>query len=68
MWGAVLVGDKPNQRGTRRHNTRHNDPMQMMEKVAAKLSDQDIKDVAAFLTVAVPFTPGNPYEIPREEW
>ena len=57
-----------NQLGYWRAKTRHNDPMQMMEKVAAELSDQDIKDVAAFLTVAVPFTPGNPQSIPREEW
>ena len=57
-----------NQLGYWRAKTRHNDPMQMMEKVAALLSDQDIKDVAAFLTVSVPFTPGNPQSIPREEW
>jgi cytochrome c553 len=51
-----------------RAKTRHNDPMQMMEKVAAKLTDKDINDVAAFLTVAVPFTPGNPKAPPREEF
>jgi cytochrome c553 len=57
-----------NQLGYWRAKTRHNDPMQMMEKVAAKLSDKDIQDVAAFLTVSVPFTPGNPKAPPREEF
>jgi cytochrome c553 len=57
-----------NQLGYWRAKTRHNDPMQMMENVAAKLTDQDIKDVAAFLTVAAPFTPGNPKAIPRAEF
>ena len=66
--GVVFLVTIPKRRGWGWAKPRHNDPMQMMEKVAAKLSDQDIKDVAAFLTVAVPFTPGNPYEIPREEW
>jgi cytochrome c553 len=57
-----------NQLGYWRAKTRHNDPMQMMEKVAAKLTDKDIHDVAAFLTVAVPFTPGNPKTPPRSEF
>ena len=47
---------------------RANDPMRMMEKVAAKLTDKDIQDVAAFLTVALPFTPGNPKTPPRSEF
>jgi len=51
-----------------RAKTRHNDPMQMMEKVAAKMTDQDILDLASYLTVSVPFTPGNPQQPPRDEW
>lgn len=47
---------------------RTNDPMRMMEKVAAKLSDKDINDIAAFLTGAIPYTPGNPHAIPREQF
>ncbi|HKJ83246.1 MAG TPA: c-type cytochrome [Mariprofundaceae bacterium] len=57
-----------NQLGYWRDKSRHNDPMQMMEKVAAKLSDKDIHDVAAFLTGAVPYTKGNPHPIPRENF
>ena len=32
-----------------RDGSRHNDPMMAMQKVAQKLSDQEIRDVAAFL-------------------
>jgi len=39
---------------------RDNDPMGQMRKVAANLTDEDIKNVAAFLTVARPATSGNP--------
>lgn len=47
---------------------RANDPMRMMEHVAVKLSDKDIQDVASFLTGAVPYTPGNPHPLPREQY
>lgn len=57
-----------NQLGYWRDKSRHNDPMQMMEKVAAQLSDKDINDIAAFLTGALPYTPGNPHAIPREQY
>ncbi|MBN4073371.1 c-type cytochrome [Mariprofundus ferrooxydans] len=39
---------------------RDNDPMAQMRKVAAKLTDEDIANVAAFLTVSRPSTSGNP--------
>ncbi len=39
---------------------RDNDPMGLMRKVAVKLTDEDIANVAAFLTVARPATAGNP--------
>ncbi|MDQ6968921.1 MAG: c-type cytochrome [Mariprofundus sp.] len=39
---------------------RDNDPMGQMRNVAARLSDEDIANVAAFLTVARPSTSGNP--------
>jgi len=39
---------------------RDNDPMGQMRKVAATLTDEDIANVAAFLTVAKPATAGNP--------
>ncbi len=39
---------------------RDNDVMAQMRKVAAKLTDEDIANVAAFLTVARPATSGNP--------
>ena len=45
---------------TQDENARDNDPMAMMRKVASKLTDDDIKDAAAFLTQAPPATPGNP--------
>jgi len=45
-------------------NARDNDPevggVGMMRAVAAKLTDQDIRDVAAYLTQAPEVTPGNP--------
>ncbi len=40
--------------------SRDNDPMAIMRHVAAKLTDEDIKDAAAYLTVAKDATPGNP--------
>ncbi|MDQ6957359.1 MAG: c-type cytochrome [Mariprofundaceae bacterium] len=39
---------------------RDNDPLAQMRKVAATLTDEDIANVAAFLTVARPATSGNP--------
>jgi len=39
---------------------RDNDPMGQMRKVAKNLTDEDIANVAAFLTVARPATSGNP--------
>jgi len=39
---------------------RDNDPLAQMRKVAANLTDEDIANVAAFLTVARPATSGNP--------
>jgi len=68
----VLAGQRyvylQNQLGYWRDKSRANDPMAMMRDVAAKLSDKDINDVAAFLTGALPFTPGNPHAIPREKY
>ncbi len=40
--------------------SRDNDPMAMMRNVATHLTDEDIVNVAAFLTVAKPVTAGNP--------
>lgn len=39
---------------------RDNDYLAQMRKVAARLTDEDIANVAAFLTVSSPITPGNP--------
>jgi len=39
---------------------RDNDPMAQMRKVAAALTDEDIANVAAYLTVSRPSTSGNP--------
>jgi len=39
---------------------RDNDPQALMRHVAAKLTDDDIANVAAFLTVSRPSTSGNP--------
>jgi len=41
-------------------NERVNDFMGQMRAVAGHLTDEDIKNLAAFLTVAKPNTPGNP--------
>ncbi len=46
-------------------NGRANDPMGMMRKVAATMSEKDMQDVAAFLTGALPYTSGNPMAPPR---
>lgn len=39
--------------------SRANDPMGQMRKVAKKLSDEDIVNVAAYLSTASPYSPGN---------
>jgi len=41
-------------------NARSNDYMGQMRAVAKNLTDEDIKNLAAFLTLAKPTTPGNP--------
>jgi len=41
-------------------NQRVNDFMGQMRGVAAKMTEEDIKNLAAFLTLAKPVTPGNP--------
>jgi len=41
-------------------DSRDNDPKAQMRKVAANMTDEDIANVAAFLTVARPSTGGNP--------
>jgi cytochrome c553 len=45
-----------------RDGSRANDPKQMMEKIAQKLSDDDIHNAAAFLSQASDSTPGDGYE------
>jgi len=44
---------------------RANDPRGMMRKVAKTLSEKDMRDVASFLTGALPYTIGNPMAPPR---
>jgi len=44
---------------------RANDPRGMMRTVAKSLSDKDMRDVASFLTGALPYTIGNPMAPPR---
>jgi cytochrome c553 len=46
--------------GKAEDNARHNDYMGQMRAVAGHMTDDDIKNVAAFLTLAKPTTPGNP--------
>lgn len=46
--------------GSREESARFNDPMGMMRKVAGQLTDEDIRNAAAFLTSAKPGTAGNP--------
>ena len=48
------------QPGYDKETARYNDPRGMMRKVAATLTDEDIKNLAAFLTSANPEVPGNP--------
>jgi len=44
-----------------RDGTRSNDPMSQMQKIAQKMSDDDIKNAAAYLTNASPYSLGNFY-------
>ncbi len=46
--------------GDKEDNARTNDYMAQMRAVARNLTDEDIANVAAFLTLARPTTPGNP--------
>jgi cytochrome c553 len=46
--------------GNKADNARTNDYMGQMRAVAKNLTDEDIKNLAAFLTLAKPTTPGNP--------
>jgi len=47
-------------------NARTNDYMGQMRAVAKNLTDEDIKNLAAFLTLAKPTTPGNPRSPSRD--
>lgn len=47
-------------KGSRDESARFNDPMGMMRKVAGNMTDEDIRNAAAFLTSAKPGTAGNP--------
>jgi cytochrome c553 len=49
-----------------RDGSRANDPMQMMEKIAQKLSDDDIHNAAAYLSQASDSTAGDGYEFDNE--
>jgi cytochrome c553 len=46
-----------------RDSTRANDPLGQMQKIAHKLSDEDIRDAAAFLSQASDTTVGGGYEL-----
>lgn len=48
-----------NQLNKWRDGSRANDPLAQMRKVAQKLSDDDIRNVATYLTVASPYSMGN---------
>lgn len=49
-----------------RDGSRANDPKQMMEKIAQKLTDDDIHNAAAFLSQATDSTPGDGLEIENQ--
>lgn len=49
-----------------RDGSRANDPEQMMEKIAQKLSDDDINNAAAFLSQAADSTPGDGYQFDND--
>ncbi|RMH51198.1 MAG: hypothetical protein D6682_05475 [Zetaproteobacteria bacterium] len=53
-------------KGSREDSARYNDPRGMMRKVAAQLTDDDIANLAAFLTLAKPTSEGNPREPKRK--
>ncbi len=46
--------------GSREDSARYNDYMGQMRAIAKNLTDDDIANVAAYLTTAKPITPGNP--------
>lgn len=48
-----------NQLKNWRDGSRTNDPREQMQKVARKLSDEDIRNVASYLTGASPYSMGN---------
>jgi len=54
------VSDADVAAGNKEDNARTNDYMAQMRAVAKNLTDEDIKNLAAFLTLAKPTTPGNP--------
>ncbi len=54
--------------GSREESARFNDPKSMMRNVAKHLTDEDIKNVAAFLTSAKPGTAGNPVAPQRAQF
>jgi len=62
---AFKEGAQPNYD---RETARYNDPRGMMRKVASHLTDEDIKNLAAFLTSALPETPNNPVPPSRERF
>lgn len=54
------------QMANKEDNQRVNDFMGQMRAVAKNLTDEDIKNLAAFLTLAKPTTPGNPRSPSRQ--
>ncbi|MDX8401192.1 MAG: c-type cytochrome [Mariprofundaceae bacterium] len=52
--------------GSREDSARYNDYAAQMRNVAKHLTDEDIKNVAAYLTIAKPVTPGNPHAPHRQ--
>jgi len=54
------------QNESKEDNERTNDFMGQMRAVAGKLTDEDIANLAAFLTLAKPTTPGNPRSPSRQ--
>ncbi len=49
-----------------RDGSRHNDPLGQMQKIAQKLSDDDIHNAAAFLSQAADSTMGNGFQIDNQ--
>jgi len=54
--------------GSREESARFNDPKGMMRNVAKHLTDEDIRNAAAFLTSAKPGTAGNPIAPQRAQF